>query len=274
MWLKLFKFISITIIFFYGCSNNPQSEKLVNIPKEKLSLNKIYSLALDDFNSGKATEAISKFKVVEKDYSYTDWGPKAVLMIAYIYYETGACNLSLSTLEKFFKSYPNDANTIYAKYLKGLCYYSEISTYDKDQTKTKEAIKYFNNLIGEYPNTEYATDAQYKIEALRDNLAAKELYLARFYMDREKWNTALGKLQFIIENYQDTIFIEEALHRKVEIYHKLGLAEEAKITAAILGYNYNNSDWYKKSYKLVGDKNFGDNKKKSTVLDSFKKVFN
>jgi outer membrane protein assembly factor BamD len=271
-FLKIFFIFFILINFLSSCSSDKKTT--ITPPKEKISLPKLYSFAMDDLNRGNAEGAIEKFKLVEKDYSFTEWAPKATLMISYVYYLRNRCTDSIMTLDRYIKFYPGNQDRVYAEYLKGVCFFEEISDVSKDQEKTHRAIKQFNYLMSTYPKTDYADDAKYKMDLLNDNLAGKEMYIARYYMNKEKWTAALSRLQTVVEKYQTTIYVEEALHRMVEIYYKLGLNEEAKKTASILGHNYNKSDWYKKSYSLVGDKDFNTVKKNRTLLESFKKVFN
>ena len=212
--------------------------------------------------------------MVEKDYSYTEWAPRSLLMIAYIYYEANRCVDAISAAERYMKFYPNNLERVYAEYLKGVCYFEEVSEFSKDQDNTFKAINQFKLLISSYPNTEYANDAKYKLDLLNDLLAGKEMYVARYYMNIQKWGGAINRLQTIIEKYQNTIYIEEALYRLVEIYHKLGLVEDASKAAAILGYNYNSSEWYKKSYLLVSTNQTTLPKKDKSLLGGFKKILN
>jgi len=271
-FLKIFFIFFILINFLSSCSSDKKTAIIP--PKEKISLPKLYSFAMDDLNRGNAEGAIEKFKLVEKDYSFTEWASKATLMIAYVYYLGNRCTDSIMTLDRYIKFYPVNQDRVYAEYLKGVCFFEEISDVSKDQEKTLRATKQFNYLMSTYPKTEYADDAKYKMDLLNDNLAGKEMYIARYYINKEKWIAALSRLQTVVEKYQTTVYVEEALHRMVEIYYKLGLYEEAKKTASILGHNYNKGDWYKKSYSLVGDKDFNTVKKNRTLLESFRKVFN
>ena len=250
--LRLKTIFNILLIFLFVLSCSSSNDKpLVAPPKEKVSLPKLWGFAMDDFNEGKAEGAIEKFKMVEKDYSYTEWAPKSLLMMAYVYYEANRCVDTLSVLERYVKFYPNNPERVYVEYLKGVCYFEEVSEFSKDQEKTVKAITQFKSLINSYPNTEYADDAKYKLDLLNDLMAGKEMYVARYYMNKQKWAAAINRLKIIVDKYQTTIYIEEALYRLVEIYHKLGLEEDASKAAAILGYNFNSSEWYKKSYLLV-----------------------
>jgi len=155
-----------------------------------------------------------------------------------------------------------------------MCYFEEVSDFSKDQEKTLKALDQFKLILKTYPGTEYAADAKFKLDLLNDLLAGKEMYVARYYMNKQKWAAAINRLTTIIEKYQTTIYIEEALYRLVEIYHKLGLDEDANKAAAILGYNFNSSEWYKKSYLLISTNQTVLPKKDRSLLDSFKKVFN
>jgi len=270
------KVFCILLIFFsvISCSSS-EDKKLTDLSKKnKIELPALWKFAIDDFNNSLPEEAIEKFKLVEKDYSYTEWAPRSLLMIAYVYYEANRCADAISAVERYIKFYPNNIERIYAEYLKGVCYFEEVSEFSKDQQNTFKAINQFKLLISTYPNTEYANDAKYKLDLLNDLLAGKEMYVARYYMNIQKWGGAINRLQTIIEKYQNTIYIEEALYRLVEIYHKLGLVEDASKAAAILGYNYNSSEWYKKSYLLVSTNQITLPKKDKSLLGGLKKILN
>jgi len=265
--------ILLILLFILSCCSS-DDKTLITAQKEKIALSKLYGLAMNDFNNGDSAGAIEKFKIVEKDYSYSDWAPKSVLMIAYIYYESNRCADALPALERYVKYYPNNKERVYAEYLKGMCYFEEVTDFSKDQEKTTKALDQFKFLLKTYPDTEYANDAKFKSDLLNDLLAGKEMYVARYYMNNKKWAAALNRLTTIVDKYQTTIYIEEALYRLVEIYHKLGLEEDANKAAAILGYNFNTSEWYKKSYLLISTNQTVLPKKDRSLLDSFKKVFN
>ncbi len=245
--------IALSFVFwgindFYKSSYN---NAIAEINGDEISFNeftKEYSKIIRNNNIQSQKLAIEKFKMVEKDYSYTEWAPKSLLMMAYVYYEANRCVDTLSVLERYVKFYPNNPERVYVEYLKGVCYFEEVSEFSKDQEKTVKAITQFKSLINSYPNTEYADDAKYKLDLLNDLMAGKEMYVARYYMNKQKWAAAINRLKIIVDKYQTTIYIEEALYRLVEIYHKLGLEEDASKAAAILGYNFNSSEWYKKSY--------------------------
>jgi outer membrane protein assembly factor BamD len=268
-------FYLLVIFFFIFSCSSIEDKKLADLSKKnKIELSALWRYAMDDFNNSLPEEAIEKFKLVEKDYSYTEWAPRSLLMIAYVYYEANRCPDTISALERYIKFYPNNLERIYAEYLKGVCFFEDVSEFSKDQENTIKAINQFKLLIDSYPNTQYANDAKYKLDLLNDLLAGKEMYVARYYMKKEKWSGAINRLKTIIEKYQTTIYIEEALYRLVEIYHKLGLEEDASNVAAILGYNFNSSEWYKKSYLLVLTNQTTLPKKDKSLLDSFRKILN
>ena len=268
----IFNIFSIFLLLL-SCSSS-DDKPLVAPQKDKVSLSKLWNIAMEEYRNGNAESAIEKFKMVEKDYSYTEWAPRSLLMTAYIYYAANRCADTLILLERYVKFYPSHPERIYVEYLKGVCYFEEVSECSKDQEKTIKAIDQFKLLIKNYPESEYAYDAKYKIDLLNDLLAGKEMYVARYYINNKKWAAAINRLKIIVDKYQNTIYIEEALYRLVEIYHKLGLEEDASKAAAILGYNFNSSEWYKKSYLLVSTNQTALSKKDKSLLDSFKKILN
>lgn len=273
--LKLKPIFYILLIFLFVLSCSLSNNKLlVSTPKEKVSLPKLWGYAMEDLENNNVEGAIEKFKMVERDYSYTEWAPKSTLMIAYIYYQANRCLDTISTIERYVKLYSNNQERIYVEYLKGVCYFEEVNEFSKDQENTFKAINQFKSLIKSYPNTEYADDAKYKLDLLNDLTAGKEMYVARYYMNKQKWAAAINRLKTIVDKYQTTIYIEEALYRLVEIYHKLGLEEDASKAAAILGYNFNSSEWYKKSYLLVSTNQTTLPKKDKSLLSGFKKILN
>ena len=175
-------------------------------------------------------------------------------MSAYSEYSRNAYSNAVFDLERHIKNYPADKNIPYAYYLIAICYYEQILDEKKDLRPLLEAKEKFEFIIKTYPNTDYATDARFKIDLIIDQLAAKEMSIARFYMKTEKWIPAINRLKTVVEKYDKTIFVEEALHRLVEVYYKIGLIEESKQAAAILGYNYKSGEWYKRSYKVFNKK--------------------
>ena len=184
-------------------------------------------------------------------------------------------------LKRYLKTYPGDKNVIYAQYLLAIIYFEQIADEKKDLKpiiKSKDQIDFF---LKNYPNTEYALDLKFKKDLLINQLAAKELYIAKFYISVQKWIPAISRLKRIIEDYETTIFVEEAIHRLVEINYYLGLEDEAKKYAALLGYNYNSSEWYEQSYKIL-NKNYEkdvslitkkNKKDKKIFIEKIKEIF-
>ena len=270
-----FKYLIIIFaasIFFIQCSKDTQKIKK---PEKIIPLEILYKDAKNLFDNGEWNESLKLFKKVEIQYSFSEWAPKATLMIIYIYYESGESVKALEYIEKFKKFHPSHKNMDYVDFIKALVFYDQISIPSKDISYAKNAQKEFEILIKKYPSSIYSDNAKLKIDLIREQIAAKEMYIARYYMEKKKWLSALKRLNVITENYKNTIFIKEAYHRKVEIYYKIGNTKEAKKNAAILGYNFNDSDWYKKTYKVIADKNYTEKSKKNErkLGDKIRKIF-
>ena len=214
----------------------------------------IYYQAVEALEEGDAFYAAKKFKEVESLMPQDKWASKASLMASYSEYSRNAYSNAIFDLERHMKYYPADKNIPYAHYLIAMCYYEQILDEKKDLKPLLKAKEKFEFVIQMYPNTDYATDARFKIDLIIDQLAAKEMSIARYYMKTKKWIPALNRLKIVVNQYDKTIFVEEALHRLVEVYYRLGLIEEAKQAASILGYNYKSGDWYKRSYKVFNKK--------------------
>ena len=219
----------------------------------------IYAEAVKSLDEGDAYYAGQKFKEVESLMPQSRWAEKASLMASYADYTRNAYSSAIFGLERHINNYPADKNLPYAHYLIAICYYEQILDEKKDLQPLLEAKKKFEFIMQTYPDTDYATDARFKIDLIIDQLAAKEMSIARFYMKTQKWIPALNRLKVVVKKYERTIFVEEALHRLVEVYYRLGLIEEARQAASILGYNYQSGDWYKRSYKVF-NKNYNSKK--------------
>ena len=214
----------------------------------------IYYEAVEALMEGDAFYAAKKFREVESLMPQDKWASKASLMASFAEYSRNAYSNAIFDLERHMKHYPADKNIPYAHYLIAMCYYEQILDEKKDLKPLLKAKEKFEFVIQMYPNTDYATDARFKIDLIIDQLAAKEMSIARYYMKTKKWIPALNRLKIVVNQYDKTIFVEEALHRLVEVYYRLGLLEEAKQAASILGYNYQSGDWYKRSYKVFNKK--------------------
>ena len=256
MTLRLFLFFSI-IVFLFSCSKDKEAFK----PSEKKNPYEIYSEGLEAFKKNEFFFANKKFTEAELNFDKPELAAKSAIMASYSLYGINFYNEAEENLKRYLKKYPADQNIIYAHYLLTIIYYEQIKDEKKDLQpliKAKESIDFF---LKKYPGSDYSIDLQFKKDLVENQLAAKEIFLARYYISVKKWIPAINRLKIVTEKYNTTIFVEEALHRLVEIYYHIGLENEAKNYAAILGYNYNSSEWFKRSYKFF-DKNYKDLDKK------------
>ena len=252
--LKSFLIIILSVFLLYSCSKN-EANKIKSEPSEEELVISIYAEAVEALKNGDAFYAGKKFKEAESLLPQSEWAAKASLMESYSHYSRNAYTKSIFSLERHVNNYPADKNVPYAHYLIAICYYEQILDEKKDLKPLLSAKEKFEFIIETYPESDYATDARFKRDLIIDQLAAKEMSIARFYMKTEKWIPALNRLKIVVEDYDRTVFVEEALHRLVEVNYKLGLVEEAKQAAAILGYNYESGEWYERSYKIF-NKNY------------------
>ena len=246
---KVFLILLLSVFLLLACSKKNNKE-IVSEPTEKEMVVAIYAEAVDALKKGDAFYAAKKFKEVESLLPQSKWAAKASLMASYAEYSRNAFSNSIFGLERHIVNYPADKNIPYAHYLIAICYYEQILDEKKDLQPLVQAKEKFEFIMLTYPETDYATDARFKLDLIIDQLAAKEMSIARYYMKTEKWIPALNRLKIVVEKYDKTVFIEEALHRLVEVYYNIGLVEEAKQAAAILGYNYQSGTWYERSYKV------------------------
>ena len=251
--LKNLLILLLSIFLLFSCSKK-SSEKVISEPTEQEIAMSIYAEAVEALKKGDSFYASKKFKEVESLMPQSKWASKASLMASYADYSRNAYSNAIFDLERHINNYPADKNIPYAHYLIAMCYYEQILDEKKDLNPLLKAKEKFEFIMQTYPDTDYGTDARFKIDLIVDQLAAKEMSIARYYMKTEKWIPALNRIKIVIEKYDTTIFVEEALHRLVEIYYRLGLEEEAKQAASILGYNYQSGEWYKKSYKVFNKK--------------------
>ena len=243
----------LSIFLLFSCSKK-NNTKIISKPTDEEKAVSVYIEAVEALKNGDAFYAGKKFKEVESLLPQGQLATKASLMASYADYNRSAYSNAVFNLERHINNYPADKNIAYAHYLIAMCYYEQILDEKKDLKPLLKAKKKFEFIIQTYPDTDYAIDGRYKIDLIIDQLAAKEMSIARFYMKTEKWIPALNRLKLVVEKYDETIFIEEALHRLVEVYYKLGLIEESKQAAAILGYNYKSGEWYSRSYRVFNKK--------------------
>ena len=241
----------LSFIFIFACKNN--NDEQISVLKEKdldLQMIDAYNEGLEFLDEGDGLAAAKKFTEAELLYPQSLWAPRSSLMSAYSYYKQSYYINAIEELKRFIKIYPKHERIDYAYYLLGMCYYDQIADEKKDLGSIVDAKKNFNYVINNFSNSEFALDAEFKLELIEEILASKEMYLAKYYIEREKWIPAINRYKNVIKNYETSIYVEEALHRLVEIHYKIGLVEESKKYAALLGYNYQSSDWYRESYKV------------------------
>ena len=251
MIFRNFLFSLLMILSFISCSEKKEKISLIKEDNLEMQMIEAYNEGLKEFNNGDVFFAAKKFNEVELLYPQSIWAPRSILMAAYAFYSNLYFNDAIYELERFLEKYKNHPDTDYAYYLIAICHYNLIVDEKKDLGEIMKAKTYFNLLVKEYPNTDFSEDAKYKLELIEEILASKEAYLANYYLDREKWIPAMNRYKKIVNKYDTTIFIEEALFRLVELNYKLGLMDEAKNYAALLGYNYQSSQWYEESYKIL-----------------------
>ena len=278
--MKLHNSLIIIFLIFALASCSEKKEKISLIKEDNLEMQMIeaYNEGLNELNRGDIFFASKKFNEVELLYPQSIWAPRSVLMSAYGYYSQLYFTDAIIELERFLVKYKNHPNTDYAYYLLAICHYNQIVDEKKDLGEIVKAQKYFRILIENYPTTDFAEDASFKLELIKEILASKELYIANYYLDKEKWIPAMNRYKKIVNEYDTTIFVEEALYRLVELNYKLGLVNEAKKYAALLGYNYQSSDWYERSYQII-NKNYKkpelskDLKKQNSLVKKIKGLF-
>jgi len=267
----------ILVILFLNISCSKEKEKISIVEEESLEMQMInaYNDGLEQLERGDAIYAAKKFNEAELLYPQSIWAPRAALMASYSYFSYFYYSDAVLELEKFLDKYKNHPRRDYAYYLLALCHYDQIIDETKDLNEILKAKKYFEIIIQKYSNTEFALDSEYKLELIQELLASKEMYLARYYVEREKWIPAINRFKTVVEYYDSTIFVEEALHRLVELHFKLGLIDESKKYAVLLGYNYQSSKWYEETYKILNkdyvkiSKN-KDKDKQESIIKKFK----
>lgn len=228
-----------------ACSSNDDLEYV------ERSVEDLYNSAMDALLDGSYTQAAQEFDEVERQHPYSVWATKAQLMAAFSYYQTNEYDQAILSASRFIQLHPNSIDAPYAFYLVAISYYEQITDVGRDQRITEQALAAMQELVRRYPNTEYARDARLKLELARDHLAGKEMEIGRFYLTEGNYISAINRFRIVIERYQTTTHVPEALHRLTEAYLALGVVDEAKTAAAVLGHNYPGSIWYQDSYGLL-----------------------
>ena len=269
--LIIFLVVSLT-----SCNSKQEKISILETGNLEIQMIDAYKEAYKELEKGDVIYAAKKFNEAELLYPQSEWAPKSVLLAAYSFYSQNYYDEALSELDRFFKKYPKHPNTDYAHFLYAMCYYENIIDEKKDLEPLLISKKRFELIIQNYPGTDFAQDAKFKIDLINDVLASKEIYLGKYYLKKKKWSAAINRFKNILEFYSTTIYIEEALHRLVETNYKIGLTQEAEKYANLLGYNYQSSEWYEQSYKIFNrdyQTSFEIKKDKESVFGKFKKLF-
>ena len=278
---KLFHILLISLSIFLTSCNKEKKISVIEENEINLQMILLYEEGYEELLNGDILYAANKFNEAESIFPQSEWAPIASLMAGYAYYSQDYYFEAIDQIEDYIKKYPNHPNMDYAHFLLAMCYYENIVDEKRDLQPLLKSKKEFELIITKYPNTDFALDAKFKLEFIEDRLAGKEMFIARHYLKSKKWIPAINRFKTILKNYETTVYIEEALYRLVEINYKLGLIEESKKYANLLGYNYNSSKWYKASYKIFNEDYVYDDKKvkklkqkdKKKILSKFKAKF-
>jgi len=266
------------LLFLNACSKDEKDISLIKENRQDLEMISAYREAHKALEQGDPYFAAKKFLEAELLFPQSTWAPKSALMASYSYYLQNYYAKALLNLDRYIKTYPNHKDLIDAHYLIGMCHYEMIEDEKRDVEPLLKAKDKFSYIIKKYPNTDFAMDSKFKLDLIQDILASKEMYLGRHYQKKNKWIAAINRFKYVVDEYEETIFIEEALHRLVEINFKIGLKEESQRYANLLGYNYLSGEWYKKSYKVfnknyIENNNKRINKDKKGLIKKFKTLF-
>ena len=239
----------VAVALVVACSGD------VEAPPPELPAEELYTQAQDYMEEGNFREAAKSFEEVERQHPYSQWATRGQIMAAYAYYEANEYEEAVAAAERFIELHPGHKDVAYAHYLIGTSYYEQISDVGRDQEMTRRSEESFQELIRRFPGSDYSRDAQLKVDLIRDHLAGKEMEIGRYYQVRKYWLASINRFQAVVERYQTTTHVPEALHRLTESYLALGMTDEAQASAAVLGYNFPGSDWYQRSYaRLLGQR--------------------
>ena len=278
---KLFYITLITLIIFLTSCSKEKKITVINETDINLQMISLYEEGYEELLNGDTLYAANKFREAELIFPQSEWAPMASLMSAYAYYSDDYYLEAIDQIKDYMRKYPNHTNNDYAHFILAMCYYENIVDEKRDLEPLLNSKKEFELIIREYPDTDFALDAKFKIELIKDRLAGKEMFIGRHYLKSKKWIPALNRFKNVLENYETTVYVEEALFRLVETNYKIGLVEESKKYANLLGYNYGSSEWYKASYKIFNqdykydEKQLKKNKQKDKkkILSRFKAKF-
>jgi outer membrane protein assembly factor BamD len=278
--MQFYKLFLISIIILsVSCSKNKPKESPLSGNSLDQQVIEAYEAGKKSLEEGDSLFAAKKFNEAEILFPQSELAPKAALMAAYSYYKQDYYQDAIAELQRFTKIYPKNTNLDYVYYLMAISYYEQIVDETKDLNSIINAKKNFEIILKDFPNTEYALDSEFKLDLINDILASKEMYIGRYYFKKKKWIAAINRFRTIVDDYDRTVYTQEALHRLVEAHYILGLKDEAKKYAQVLGYNYQSSKWYEKSYIFFDEmykknKEITKNKKNKIILKKFKSLFN
>ena len=277
MYSFRFFLVIIILISISSCSKEQKEISLIKESNQNLEMISAYREGYEALTNNDPYFAAKKFLEAELLFPQSEWAPRSSLMASYSYYMQNFYAEALSNLERYIKTYPTDKNISYAHYLIAICYYETIEGEKRDLAPLILSKNELNFIIKNYPESDYAYDARFKIDLINDILAAKEVYLGRHYIKKKKWIPALNRFKNVLRDYETTVHVEEAIHRLVEIYHILGMNDQSLKYASLLGYNYNSSEWYEETYKIFNKKyetTIPENKKeKSKILSKIRNLF-
>ena len=279
----ILKWLFIGFIIFSQISCSVKKEKITILENRDLQsqMMELYAEGYEAFLDQDTLFAAKKFNEAELIFPQSEWAPIAALMTAYVYYSDDYYSDAIYHLERYLKLYPSHKDIDYGHYLLGMCFYENIIDEARDLGPLLRAKKEFELLTKDYPNTEFAIDAKFKLELINDRLAGKEMYIGRHYEKSKKWVAAINRFKNVLKNYETSVYVEEAIYRLAEIHYIIGLEAEAKKYATLLGYNYGSSNWYKASYKIF-NKDYDLSEKeifsikerdKKSIFKKFKKRF-
>ena len=270
---KIYNIIFILIFTLsVSCSKDIKRKSIISEKNLDMQVLEAYKEGMRSLDQGDVLFAAKKFNEVEILYPQSEWAPKSSIMAAYAYYSQDYYGDAVAELKRFLRVYPGYKDMDYVYYLLAISYYEQIVDEKKDLQSLINAKEYFELLVNEFPNSSYVLDSNFKVDLINDILAAKEIYIGRYYYDQKKWISAINRFRSVVDDFETTIYTEEALHRLVEVYYTLGLIDEAKKYAKLLGYNYQSSIWYEKSY-IIFDKKYEENKKEKIKSDKEKNNF-
>ena len=267
----------LLFVIFASCSKEKLNKSVIKEKSLDGQVLEAYTEGLESLRGGDVLFAAKKFNEAEMLFPQSEWAPKSALMAAYSYYSQDYLEDAIAELDRFLRVYPLSKDRDYALYLLANAHYEKIIDETKDLQSILLAKKNFNRVLKQFPQTEYALDSEFKLDLINDILASKEMYIGRYYFDQKKWIPAINRFRTVVDDYDTTIYVEEALHRLVEVHYTIGLNKEAEKYAQILGYNYKSSKWYEKSYAVFNKdyekKRIKTEKKKKSFLNKAKSLF-